>query len=250
MKRKIIILAILAACAVALFSGCVVGTARIATTYGVGEMTSRTFAVGHFDELEIDGNASFIVIFRQSDTINVIAEMQENLFDYHEISVRGGRLTATQTTDNRIAYGDNRPRLYIYAPSIAAITVNGSLRTENWDTIRVPNFSIVANGFVSFAADIEVETLRLSLNGASELDLSGHAHSADITKNGAGNINARHLQTADATIVINGIGDIEIAVSDTLDATLTGIGSIRYLGNPTITQSVSAAALGTIRQVE
>ena len=249
MKQRFIALALLAVCSILLFSGCTIELSNI-TIQGSGEMVSRTFQVADFDELEIGGSASFVAIFRESSDINVIVEMQENLFDYHAISVRGGRLITELTTDSRINYGNNRPRLYIYAPSLTAINVNGALRAEDWNTIRTPNFSITANGLVNISAHLEVNTLNLSLNGASDLELSGYAHNVYITKNGAGSTDARYLQATDAAVTINGVGGVDIAVSDTLAVTLTGLGSVRYIGNPTVTQSVTAAALGTVRQME
>jgi len=137
------------------------------------------------------------------------------------------------------------------APTVCVnINVGGALHAEDWDTIRTQNFSITSNGFVRVSAHLEVDTLELNLSGASELEFWGDAHNATIIKNGAGNIFAGNLQTADTAITLNGSGEIEIAVSNTLDAPLEGVGNIRYIGNPTVTQSIGRTAVGSIRKVE
>ncbi|MCL2372768.1 MAG: DUF2807 domain-containing protein [Defluviitaleaceae bacterium] len=244
--KKFLTLATLAAL---LFSGCTVQLGRGSTVYGTGAMVSRSFEVGDFSALEVGGSASFTVIFRQSDDISVEIAMQENLFDLHQISVRGNYLSLSRTNSNdTVRYGNNRPRVYIYAPTLTAININGALHTEGWDTISTPNFSITSNGLINMAASLEVDRLQLDLSGASNLDFWGNATNTSITKNGAGSIMARNLHTEDTTITLNGAGDIEIAVANTLDATLNGVGSIRYIGNPDVTQHVGA--LGSIRRVE
>jgi len=247
MNRKIIAVAMLIFSAMMLLGGCINMSGR-RVVYGTGAMVSRSLSGGNFTELEIGGGASFTVVFKQSDDISVHVEMQKNLFDLHKMSISRGALSITRTNNNTIIYGDYRPRVYISAPYLTAINVGGALHTEDWDAIRTPSFSITSNGFVGMAAPLEVDTLQLHLSGASEIEFWGDAQNVVITKNGAGSILARGLQTKDAVITLNGAGDIEIAVSDTLDATLAGVGNIRYIGNPTVTQNRSG--LGSIRRME
>ena len=250
MNIKIITFTLFVVGSILLLSGCANTTESSNIIYGTGEMVSRSLQVEDFTELEVGGGSSFTVIFRQSDYTAVNVEMQENLFDLHEISVEGDTLSLVRVSDDRIIYGNYRPKVYIYTPNLTAINVGGALHAEDWDTIRTQNFSITSNGFVRISAHLEVDTLELNLSGASELEFWGDAHNATIIKNGAGNIFAGSLQTSDTTITLNGSGEIEIAVSNTLDATLEGVGNIRYIGNPTITQFIGRTAVGSIGRVE
>jgi len=262
MKRKIVASALFMIGAMVLFGGCsdtTSSTARTTTTNNVvhdvvhdadSEVVLRPFQVSSFDGLEIGGGSSFVVVFRQSNNIAVYMELQEDLFDFYEVYVSRGTLHLERSDIGNTLSVDHRPRVYIYAPYLTAINVRGALHTEDWEVISTPNFSITSNGFVSLSAPLEVDALELHLNGASELTFWGYAHNATITKNGAGSIMAVNLQTANTTISLNGAGDIEIAVSDNLDATLGGVGSIRYIGNPAIVQYISRGAVGSISRVE
>jgi len=251
-NRKIGIFALLIVAAMVLLGGCANvdagGGGNI--VQGTGPMVSRSFQVDDFAELEVGGGSSFTVIFRQSDNISVTIEMQENLFDFHEVSVRHGSLSVARATRDRIVYYYYRPRVYINAPFLTAINVNGALHAEDWDAIATQNFSIVSNGFVAISAPLEVDTLELDLSGASELEFWGDAHTVIITKNGAGSIIAGGLQTTEAEINLNGAGEVIIAVSDNLDATLEGVGNIRYIGNPIVTQNIGRTAIGSISRVD
>ncbi|MCL2353346.1 MAG: DUF2807 domain-containing protein, partial [Defluviitaleaceae bacterium] len=239
MKRKIIAFAMFMLGAMALLGACsdtTSSTVGNTTTNNVvhdmvhnadSEVVLRPFQVSSFDELEIGGGSSFVVVFRQSDNIAVYMELQDDLFDFYEVYVNRGTLHLDRSNAGRMISVDHRPRVYIYAPYLTAINVRGALHAEDWEAIITPSFSITSNGFINLAAPLEVDTLELHLNGASELTFRGNAGSATITKNGAGNIMAGNLQTTGATINLNGAGDIIIAVSDSLDATLEGVGNIR-----------------------
>ena len=249
---KIITFALLAVGSVVLLSGCTNTntTESGSIVHGTSAMVSRSFQMGDFTELEVGGGSSFTVIFRQSDDPIVNVEMQENLFDLHEISVRSGILSVARTGNDRIIYGNYRPRVYIYAPNLAAINVRGALHAEDWDTIRTQKFSITSNGFVDISTHLEVDTLELNLSGMSELEFWGNAYNTTITKNGAGNIIANSLQTTNTVINLNGAGEVEIAVSSTLNATLEGVGNIRYIGNPIVIQYIGRTAIGSISKVD
>ena len=110
MILKIITFILLVIGSMILLSGCNITNSGNAIN-GTGSMVSRSFNVGDFTELEVGGGSSFTVIFRQSDDISVNVEMQENLFDFHEVSVNRDRLTISRTTNNRILYGNQCPQV-------------------------------------------------------------------------------------------------------------------------------------------
>jgi hypothetical protein len=197
-----------------------------------------------FSQLQL--SSSFIVSFRQSQDFAVTLAMQENLFNFHEVSVQGSTLSLAATGENRTIYHITQPRAYIYAPYLTAIDVTGALHIAALDTIRAPSFSITSNGALNMVVPLAVEQLDLTLNGASTLYLSGNATHANITLNGSGHIVAGNLQTATAVVTLNGTGEVTIAVSDHLDATLEGVGDILYLGNPAVVQYIGRTARGTI----
>ncbi|MCL2195357.1 MAG: DUF2807 domain-containing protein [Oscillospiraceae bacterium] len=215
--------------------------------HGTGPVVSRPFEVDAFTQLQV--SSAFTVIFRQSDEVSVILAMQENLFDFHEATVRGGTLHLAATGSNRTITHDTMPRAYVYAPYLSAIDVIGTLHTEAWDTIRAPSFSITSNGALNMTIPLEVERLDLRLNGASALTLDGTASYAEITINGSADVFATNLQATNAIVTLNGTGTVEIAASDYLDATLEGVGHIRYLGNPAVTQYIGRTARGSISAI-
>jgi len=246
--RKFISICFLAGM-LALFTGCLmvssidgIGTGGV--VHGTGDRVSRDFAVGNFTGIDIAGG--YVVVYKNSQTNAVTINMQENLFDYLEVSVSSGGVLRISSTRSFRTTSGNTPRIYVSAPYLSEIHIGGALTTENWDTIRTERLFIHAAGAADATIDMEVEELELVLAGAGSFDLSGTADTANFALAGAGSINGGSLQTRVAIVSIAGASTATVAVSDVLNATISGVGTIYYIGDPQINRTV--AGLGTIRQ--
>lgn len=92
-----------------------------------------------------------------------------------------------------------------------------------------------------------LEALDVEIDGAGSLELLGRCGKAEVTVNGAGSIDAETLICTEAEVTINGAGSCKIHVTDTLDAEVNGVGSVRYFGKPqTVNRAVDG--LGTVSE--
>ncbi|MCL2421898.1 MAG: DUF2807 domain-containing protein [Defluviitaleaceae bacterium] len=259
MKKKVFAFISLAVIT-AMLSGCMVvslGTGNISAidVQGTGPMTSRTFETEAFNTISI--GSSFVVTYRQSNTHSAVIEMQDNLFQHLEFSVHNGVLTAgpsgfsgtgaSTRVYNFNTTNANRPRIYIYAPYLEAASFSGAIDGGDWDTVVGQSFEISAAGVANLNIPLEVETLAVSIAGAGGLEFSGHANAVDISVAGAGNVSAFNLLAQDVSVSIAGAGNADVNVSDSLDASISGVGRVRYMGDPAnISQSV--AGMGTVER--
>jgi len=220
-NRKNFIYCLVLVGVVILLSGCIGGVR------GSGSMVSRDFEVEDFSALNIGG--SYRVTWRQSDSVSVTVEMQENLFEYLQVSVRGDTLYI-DSTRNFNTSSSNRPRVYVYTPYLEMVDFSGAVSADNWDTIEGERFFINASGAANIDITLDVEMLDLDLSGAGDLTLAGTAHIVDIIASGAADISADDLQTSETSISLSGAGSVDIAVSDHLSVDLSGAGRVRYTG--------------------
>ena len=105
------------------------------------------------------------------------------------------------------------------------------------------NISGAADGTLAFG---QLRTLNLHLSGAADLKLSGQAQAARIAMSGAANVTAYGLAVEDAVVMISGTGDCEIKAVKTLQANISGLGSVTYIGDPVVTKRISG--LGEVKQ--
>ena len=142
----------------------------------------------------------------------------------------------------------------ILKPTKLTVTVGAPVRKLElngaWDfTYDCPSVTAcevsingACNGKFTFGT---LESLRVGVNGASNITLAGAAKRADLTINGAADIKGFDLIAETARATINGAGGCEITATGTLDAEINGVGKIVYSGGPAVSKRVHG--LGEVR---
>jgi len=222
MKNKIFALLLMATATLVMLTGCVIGGAGgLNTVRGRGELVSHEIAASGFTGINIGG--AYELTFRQSPEFSVTLDIQENLFEYIETSVRNNVFHITGRSGIGINTGSNTPRLIVYAPDLQYLNIRGA---------------------VSADINVETEDLEINVSGAGSLNFSGNVDSLHINSSGVASISAFDLVAANANIRLSGVGSIEVYATDTLDVTLSGVGSVTYDGNPLVTSN--RTGLGSI----
>jgi len=173
-----------------------------------------------FTGLNISGG--YDLAFRQSPDFSITLEIQSNLFNHIETSVRGGVFYLSATRSFTTTSG-NTPRLVVYAPDLNSLHFAGAIDADIY---------------------LHVDRLDVSVAGAADVTLAGSAETLNIETAGASDVNAFELIAANATISVAGAGDAEIYATDTLDISIAGVGNVRYGGDAVVTRSV--AGLGSV----
>jgi len=223
MKKKLFIYSLLLTGVATALSGCSFNI-NPQGVRGSGEIESRDFDVEDYTAINVSG--VYEVVWQESETASVTIEMYENLFEFLEVSVQGDTLYIDSTRSINVRNNDTVPRIYLYSPSLETVSFYGALTAENWDTVHAQNFSLNVSGAASADLDLNVEVLDVDLSGAGDLDLTGNIDTANL--------------------VVSGAGNIDIDVIDYLNVTLSGVGRVRYGGNPTITRNI--LGVGTLEQ--
>ena len=96
------------------------------------------------------------------------------------------------------------------------------------------------------AANLRTGQLAVQISGAGEMTLTGTVDSQTVTISGTGKYNAEGLPSATAEISIRGAGNAVLRVSDRLDATVSGVGSVEYIGDPQVSKDISG--VGTVKR--
>ena len=260
MAKKIFIF--IAVCALVVgvalpLSGCV-------SVQGTGEMRPHTVELSRsFNAINVSG--SFVVHFEYSETESVRFEMQDNIFELVRVNVRDNTLRV----DSRRSFTtstENRPRMYVTAPSLTSARFSGSTRAEGWDKIieesfelrtsgssnvniavEVKEFAINTSGSSRITAAMEVDELDLRASGSANFTLSGTATELNVRISGSARVEGLLLQTYDTTLSLSGSARVYIAVENTLDVRVSGSARVRYSGRPYITQRISGS--GSVQSV-
>jgi hypothetical protein len=223
MRLKWVLLALLLVLA-GLLVACNGEVGPVNVVQGSGNVITETREVSDFTTVALNGVGRLVIEQTGSESLTITAD--DNVLPLIETTVRDGKLIIS--IQERTTF-TNVPELTynVTVNTIDALELNGA---GNVETI-----------------DLNGEEWRVTLSGGGNITASGIVDRQIININGAGAYNAAELQSREATIQHNGAGMAVVQVSDALDVTINGVGTVEYIGDPSdISQSING--LGTVRQ--
>jgi hypothetical protein len=127
------------------------------------------------------------------------------------------------------------------------LTLNGA-GSVDFQSVTAPTMSISLSGAGSIKMPaIATQKLTASLSGAGSIRLAGKADDQQVRLSGAGSYEGGCLESQTINVRVSGAGSATVWANDTLDASLSSIGSIQYYGTPHVTSQVSG--LGKINNL-
>lgn len=204
--RRIVTCVVLAAA----LAGC-----SVSTRFGGGEQVVGSGArkterrdVAEFSRLVVEG--AYRVEVTCGGPRSVEIEADDNLLALIKTDVDGGRLRIH--SDNRGMKTETMPRVRIGVENLSEVSIPGA-----------SDFSLEG---------LDNDAFKLNVEGASKFRAAGDTSKLDISLNGAGLVDARELRAERVNVVTNGAGTVTVRASDSLDATVNGVGTIDYYGDP------------------
>ncbi|MDN5202660.1 DUF2807 domain-containing protein [Fulvivirgaceae bacterium BMA10] len=194
---------------------------------GNGNVTIEDRAVSNFTKLNING--VFNVFVRKSNEAGVEVETDENVQSF--IIVQS---TNDGTLNISIASGTNLKRITKLNIYIDAIDL------EQIDNQGVSD--------IETTTPFDFNTLSVFNNGVGSITLRGTCDDLFIRNNGVGSVNALELESRIVEVVNVGVGNVSVDVLETLTVTISGVGSVRYTGNPTTINS-DISGIGTLVKI-
>lgn len=165
------------------------------------------------------------------------------LLDQSELQVQQGVLRfrpasgAAQWLRNRLA---KRLKIAITMPAVRKIFLAGSSTITGLTPLTAPRLAVVLAGTGHATLRVQATYTSVFLNGAGTVTLRGTTTAQGVRIQGAGTYHGFDLTSSSTSASISGVGTEEVRATDSLNARISGIGVIRYRGQPaTISRRVS-----------
>lgn len=234
-------LLLLAAIVIALFANaCTFGTGQVIK--GDGNVIESTHIVGDFDQLNVQG--VFEVRLVQDEGQPVMLATDKNLQELILIEVRNQTLYVSTTKE--AIYNPTIMELQIPYSKLEKITIGGACKLGSEIIVVSNDLMLEVSGAADIDLIVDVQTLRTRVSGAANISLEGTAGEHIANLSGASSLRAEKLLTNSTQINLSGAGSAHVHADESLDASLSGVGSIRYYGDPGKKQ-ISRSGIGTIR---
>jgi len=176
-----------------------------------GPTVSETRDVSDFDQIAVRGSARLIVNIGEGHSLSV--QGPEKAVKDLTTEVDGDTLVI-RSSRKEWSFGRNGSRLTVNV----TVPKLEELRLEGSNDVRL-------NGFNGGSSSIDIE-------GAANLEAKGQLEDLTVHMSGAGRANLRDLVAANAKVTVDGVGSVHVNSTDTLEATMNGVGAILYSGTP------------------
>lgn len=206
---------------------------------GSGRVVSQDRTYTPFQRIEVRGSASVKVV-SGAGALSVITD--DNLLPYVTTQIVGDRLIVDEREHRSLfsaLYPSSGIEVQVTTPEpILSASLSGSGSLESLDKIAnsADKMQLRLSGSGSSRLTLAGSAVEADLSGSGSLRLDGTVTNGRFTTAGSGSVNAFDLSLTTATAEISGSGSMHLAVSESLDATLRGSGSVIYSGSPLVTE--------------
>ena len=208
---------------IAALTACGIYPGSLTSVSGSGNVVTETRNVSGFDGVTITGAGNILIDQNGAESLTITTD--DNLLQHIKTEVRGGKFVIEFTRG--VLFGKVKDLTF-------------KVSTKNLNSVQVDGAANVEG------KNIATENLSVKLNGAGAIALSGKVTTQDVVLDCVGTYNGAGLASQRAKVTQNGTGGAVVRASDKLDATISGLGNIEYIGNPQVTKKISG--LGAVRQ--
>lgn len=203
--------------------GCINGDGPLETVRGSGDVITEEREVSGFTAVSLQGIGQLEIDQTGTESLSITAD--DNLLPYIKTRVQGSNLIIS-IEGNTVFNNVTELTYHVTVDTINSVELEGA-------------GNIVVN-------NLDVDKWAANLSGTGNITASGRADVQTVEIDGAGAYTADDLVSQEATVRHNGAGMAVVQVSDRLDVRIDGLGTVEYIGDPTVTQEING--LGTVRQ--
>jgi hypothetical protein len=220
MNNKLIYRLTLFLVSLIIFTGC---SFSLIGTRGDGVFKTEARGVTPFSSVSFKSVGKLKVLQNGKESLTIIAE--DNILPFLKSYVSDKTLYINNVNESSI----NPTKPIEFVVEVKTL--------ENLDTKAVGSIEV---------KDIQGKKLSISLDGVGSIAIAGSVDVLDLALSGVGSFNGEELKTKQATVRNKGVGSAVVNVSEQLDASVSGLGSIEYIGSPQVKESVKG--MGAIKK--
>lgn len=199
---------------------------------------------GDWDDVPLQAEQRNVAPFNAIDIRGCAAVNLTQSPDY-QLSLRSNTLqeVSTEVRDSVLFIEINNrytvAKIDLSVPSLTSLTTAGACKIDGKQPFVVDSLSLSLAGATKADLNLQARVLTVDSKGASELGLAGAAERATIMLAGAGTIDAEDFVVQDMHINCAGASKAEVNVQRNLWAQAAGASKITYEGKPAIKQSLA-----------
>lgn len=205
---------------------------------GGGPVVMETRNVSNFKQIKSDFSGDIIIT--QGNTFEVKIEGPQNVINTVQTNVKGDVLNI-KIKNAVVVKGANKLKVYITAPEITAMSINGSGSISGGDFTG--NMSLMINGSGNInLAGVTGGSLHANISGSGYIQVDdGAVTDETVNIDGSGDVKIANVQSHNSDVHVSGSGNTNVYVTDFLKVRINSSGDVYYRGEPTIDVDISGS---------
>ncbi|MDQ3046521.1 MAG: DUF2807 domain-containing protein [Bacteroidota bacterium] len=184
------------------------------------------------------------IILTQGETPSLKVDAPESVQSQIKTEVKEGILHISTVGNFR---SEKDPVIYVTVKKLNSLDVSGAAEVKTDNQILSDKLSLDLSGAGDVVMDVKAIEISSKVSGAGDMTLKGSTELLSAEVSGAGNLKASNLEATKVKAKVNGAGDAKVHAVQSLDADVSGAGSIIYKGNP-IDRNVNITGAGSVRE--
>jgi len=202
------------------------------------DVNTRTYNIQSFTKIYLEG--AFKVILEQGTQSGLRIKTDEDNFRYIDVQ------SDTQTLSLKIVkkhFDFDELILYVTFKDLEKLEIQGGISLETKGYVDLKDFYLHVEGGATVEMNMKANKVKVIGEGGVKFEFDGIAEELDATISGAGYLDAIDLKTKNCDIRIEGVGAGSVYATESLNATISGIGKIRYKGDPKVYKKVEGVGV-------
>lgn len=199
---------------------------------------TRTYQVQPFTKIYLEG--AYKVVLEQGSQCGLRIKTDEDNFRYIDVKSDAQSLNLKVTKKH---FDFDELILYITFKDLEKLVIEGGITLETKGYVDFKDFDLLVEGGANIELNMKADHFKVTGQGGVKFELDGVANEMDASIAGAGYFNALDLKTKKTDIKIEGVGAGSVYATDILNATISGVGKIRYKGDPQVYKKIEGIGL-------
>ena len=106
--------------------------------------------------------------------------------------------------------------------------------------VHLEGVAVAGSGEVT-ATGVAADSFDVEISGSGRVEPTGTADTLVVDISGSARYLGEDLEALVGTVRVSGSGEAVVNVADELDVDVSGSGGVQYIGDPTVTQSISGS---------
>ena len=198
-----------------------------------------------FDRVVLLGAIDLVIA--QGDAAPLRIEASEVDLPKIATEVQGTTLTIACREKNKKITQCGPTQVFVVLPNLKSLEVQGSGKVKGTTGFRTDTLKVGVQGSGGAEFKLYAQKIELNIQGSGNANFSGMVDALYTTIQGSGSLLGYALEVKDANIEIQGSGNAQLHVTDTLKANIMGSGEVVYKGAAEVSKSVRGS--GSVRRI-